>query len=274
MSAKCAICKKAIVSQKGQICITCQMNQKTFISAPTVEVQPAYQNNSMSENINNPNNATAQSDIKYRGGYCGTVHNYHREEVKRSLLWKLWNSCVKGVPFSLSDTQYEFTLYERGNAGIRGYEVVLYGDAGYSLISDNSEVIVMGKPDNNGVIVASEVTGVNTGFRMRARNAIPATAVRFVLVFFAIIVIAGIVFGREAGNGAGSGISTCDVSIGKILLLIIAVLAALVILKSRIRKKYLYAMLPILFGLGLYNSGCLALLAVLLVCVIFIHKKR
>lgn len=274
MSAKCAICKKAIVSQKGQVCITCQMNQRTSNPMPTVEAQPVFQSNSINVNTGVLDNTISKGTVKSTGSYQGTVHNYHQTEVRRSIFWKLWNSCIRGVPFSTSNTQYEFTLYEEGNVGVLGHEVVLYGDAGYSLLSDNSEVIVRGKLDRNGVIVASEVTGVNTGFHMRPRNGVPAAAIRIMLVLLVGVIIAGAVLGRKTVEGVTSGIPSCDVSVGRILLFIIAVLAAIVILKSRIRKKYLYVMLPILFALGLYNSVCLALFAVLLVCIIFIRKKK
>lgn len=270
MSAKCAVCKKAIVSQKGQVCITCQMNQK-IVNPAAAEVQPPYQSGSAGTEVKN--NTFPQSNMRYAKGYHGTVHNYHQSNVKRSLLWKLWNSCIRGVPFSISDTQYEFTLYEEGNIGVRGHEVVLYGDAGYSLLSDNSEVIVMGKPDRNGVIIASEISGVNTGFRMRSRNAVPAAVIRILMILLVVVIIAGFVSVNSAA-GTASGGAAYDMAAGRVLLCAIAILMSIVILKTRIRKKYWYATLLILFALGLYNTVCLALFAILLACMILLHRKK
>jgi hypothetical protein len=276
MSAKCAMCKKAIVSQKGQICITCQINQRAYAAAPVPmpENQPVQKIKPAGDVLNTNPVTTYHGNNQVYGIYRGTVHNYHQSEVKRSVIWKLWNSCINGVSFSTSDIQYEFTLYEKADRGLSGHEVVLYGDAGFSPLSDNSEVIVKGKLNRNGIIVASEISGVNTGFRMYPRNSIKASIIRIALAFLLVLIAVAGLGGISAMNNSVNTMQSGDASVSRVLIFIIAVLMTMIILKTRTKKKYLYAMLPVFFALGMYNDVFLILFVCALILVILLKKIK
>lgn len=291
MSAKCAICKKAIVSHKGQVCITCQINAQTHENLlPYAENKNII--NDTHTTITETNKVTKMpapsSTTAYTYGYRGSVHNYHQSNEKKSFIRKWWNSCIKGAPFSLSDKQYEFSLYEGDNSGLSGHEVILYGDAGYSPLCDGTEVIVSGKKDNNGIIVATEIKGTNTEFRMHPRNAVPANAIRIITVIVMLLIVGMALWASgifhmqsETSDIAQSvgGINTAAQteaaggSTERILIMIVCGLSGALLLKSRMRRKYLYAALPVLFGLGMYIPVCLLLFVLEIIGLIMFRKK-
>lgn len=267
MSAKCTVCKKAIVSKNGQICIACQMKQSnghaeitSIPSAPTLtEKKSLAVNGTVAENE-----------------YKGTIHNFHQTQMKQGILRKWFLTVFYGIPFAVSsDIQYEFSLYEEGNVsgGIRGHEVVLYGNAGYTLLSDNNSVCVKGKKDRNGVIVASEVVSINTGFIMRPRMAIPAMAVRIgTLSVLGMILVALFL----AGNSEKPASTTLAVSgnYDNVMITVIFLLCAVVVAKTHIRRKMLYASLLVLFGLGIMSPVFFSFFLLLLAGMYFMNKHK
>lgn len=288
MSARCAMCKKAIVSKKGQLCIACQMGQGTTIQNPNNEKQshlPAQEYSEVNYNhvIQTDGQDMSRSKKEIVGYYKGIVHNFHQTENQRSIVWKIWNSFVRGVPLSLSNVQYEFTLYEGSGTGdVRGHKVVVYGDAGYSLLSDGSTVSVSGKSDRNGVVVASEVKEINTGFRLRPKNAILALIIQVgIFVLLLLLVLGGLmILGNSrqmtetagvAGDAVQESAGTYGFSLMNVLLAIIGGMGAVLLLKSNLRKKALYALLCILFALGMFSQGFLPLFVILILCMFFIR---
>lgn len=301
MSVKCAVCGKAIVSKRGQVCIACQVKQNGVqgnISVP--DIQGAY-------TTGQPQNLQAQPPLymqsvrnekkKNTGGeYYGTVHNFQRTEIKKSTIWKWLHALRYGVPYSKSDIQYEFTLYEGDGmttAGINGHEVVMYGDAGYTLLSDNSIVQVKGKKDKNGVVMASEIIGVNTGFLLRPKSAISSQTVRLLTVVCVLLLIIGFFLLTGLQNTAqntqtantisqtvvqqNENVATQSVrtfSTEKTLMAIIAFLAATLMLKSRIQKRWKYGTMLILLGLGMFSEVFLILFVILIVYWMMKGKKE
>lgn len=289
MSARCAVCKKAIVSQKGQLCVACQMAKKTAVRnveddgeehLPEKELYEVNQNDI--HRTDKPDTSGLQTEQERY--YKGTVHNFHQTENQRSTVWKIWNSLVRGVPLSFSNVQYEFTLYEGETGNVRGRKVVVYGDAGYSMLSDGSIVSVRGKTDRNGAIVASEAMEISTGFRLRPKNAIPALAVQGGVIVLSFLVFGGLIaLGGSSkqvaetvgmtGDVTQEAVETCRISLLNVLLAVIAGLGAVLFLKSHVRKKTMFALLCALFAAGMFSQMFLILFVLLLLCMVFMGVK-
>lgn len=282
MSVKCAVCGKAIVSKRGQICIACQVKQNGIQGTYTMG-QP--------QNLQSQHPLyTQQVEIIKDGEYYGTVHNFQRTEIKKNTIWKWLHALQYGVPYTKSNIQYEFTLYEGDGmttAGINGHEVVMYGDAGYTLLSDNSVVRVKGKKDKNGVVMASEIIGANTGFHLRPKAAVSPQVVRLLTVVCGLLLIVGIFLltglqnTTEITQTANTISKTADTatqststfSTEKTLIAVIAFLAAALMLKSRVRKRWKYGSLLIFLGLGMFSEVFLILFVIIMIYWIVKGKR-
>lgn len=301
MSAKCSVCGKAIVSKRGQICIACQVKQNSLQgNMPISNIQGAY-------TIEQPQHLGTQtpmdiqpvSTVKKKemsGEYYGTVHNFQRTEIKKNKIWKWLHALWYGVPYSKSDVQYEFTLYEGDGmnaAGICGHEVVMLGDAGYTLLSDNSSVRVKGKKDKNGVVMASEIIGDNTGFHLRPKAAISSQIVRLLTAFCILLFVTGIFLlagsqnKREISQIANSAPQTAvqqttnettqsagTFSTEKLLIAVITFLVAALMLKSQMRNRWKYGMMLILLGLGMFSEAFLILFVIIIAYWLVKRKKE
>lgn len=293
MSAKCAVCGKAIVSKRGQVCIACQVKQNSIQgNIPISDIQGTY-------TTGQPQNLQAQQPSYTRlaktvkkkntdGEYYGTVHNFQRTEIKKSTIWKWLCALWYGVPYTQSNIQYEFTLYEgdgMSTVGINGHEVVMYGDAGYTLLSDNSVVRVKGKKDKNGVVMASEIIGANTGFHLRPKAAVSPQVVRLLTVACVLLLIIGIfsLIGlqnidqqTQTANIVSQNVPTQNASAfltEKILIAVIAFLAAVLMIKSRVRKRWKYGSLLIFLGLGMFSEVFLILFVIIMIYWIVKGKR-
>lgn len=282
MSAKCAVCGKAIVSKRGQICIACQVKQNSIQGTYTMG-QP--QNLQSQQPLH-----TQQVETIKDGEYYGTVHNFQRTEIKKNAIWKWLHALQYGVPYTKSNIQYEFTLYEGDGmttAGINGHEVVMYGDAGYTLLSDNSVVRVKGKKDKNGVVMASEIIGANTGFHLRPKAAVSPQVVRLLTVMCVLLLIVGIFLltglqnPTEITQTANTISKTADTatqststfSTEKTLIAVIAFLSAALMLKSRVQKRWKYGTMLILLGVGMFSQAFLILLVIIIVYWLMRRRK-
>lgn len=335
MSVKCAVCGKAIVSKRGQVCIACQVKQNSMQgnlnSSGTQEITGTGQQNLQEAQQSLYTQAPQPAKKKNAAReYRGTVHNFQRTEIKKSILQKWLHAFLYGVPYSKSNIQYEFTLYEGDGmtAGINGHEVVMYGDAGYTLLSDNSIVRVKGKRDKNGVVMASEIIGVNTGFHLRPKAAVSPQIVRILTIACIVLLAAGIfsltglhpastadttarttsqqttqtasqqttnIPSRQTTQSAAQQTTnttaqqttntavqstnavtgnTGRLKIESVLIAVIAFLAAALLLKTQIQKRWSYSAMLILFGLGMFSKVFLALFALAVAYLLLRGKKE
>lgn len=270
MSAKCAICKRAFVNAPGQVCITCKMRQQPYqVNQPlsqqttTTPIQPeraVIKNDEPIQQIQTvTNNSDKGAKVRTRS-YVGIVQNVHQSEIRKGFLRRWCSSILYGSPMVFSDTQYEFSLYLQGNytaERVQGKEVVFYGDPGYCFLSNNSTVRVYGVADRNGVIIADEISGINTSFRMRPKIAIPGIVVRLLSAAILIIaIVAGIIGAMNQDTGAN-----CTLSADNLLFTIICMACAWVVLKLRIPKRLSIAAVLVAVGLMMVSP--------MLSCVIF-----
>lgn len=295
MSVKCAVCGKAIVSKRGQVCIACQVKQNSIQgNIPVPDIQGTY-TTGQPQNLQTQQPLYTQpaKTVKMKntdGEYYGTVHNFQRTEIKKSTIWKWMHALWYGVPYTQSNIQYEFTLYEgdgMSTVGINGHEVVMYGDAGYTLLSDNSVVRVKGKKDKNGVVMASEIIGANTGFHLRPKAAVSPHVVRLLTVMCVLLLIVGIFLltglqsTTEITQTANTVSKTANVatqststfSTEKTLMAVVVFLAAALILKSRVQKRWKYGTMLILLGLGMFSQTFLILLVIIIVYWLMRRRK-
>lgn len=252
MSAKCAICKRAFVNEPGQVCITCKMRQQTCqtvqIQSQQTEVIPMQKEVFQEQTVNRNIRQGAHS-------YTGIVQNIHQREMKQGIMRRWFTSLAYGNPFVFSDTQYEFSLYLQGNytaERVQGKEVVFYGNPGYCFLNNNSTVNVYGVMDRNGVILAKEISGINTSFRMKPRYAIPGIVVRLLSIALLIaIIVTGIHLGTMGTAEAVEAETTGDtLNTGNSLFAVICLVCAGIIIKLKIPKRFLIAI--ILTSVGLF----------------------
>lgn len=244
MSSKCVVCRKAFVSAPGQMCITCKLRQQSV--NPYGSAAPAVAESKVQEM---PTGIVKEQVPPCDGkSFTGIIQNVHKEQRKKNLFVKWWNSVRYGSPFPLTDTQYEFTLYSQGNytaeqAG--GHEVVLYGEPGYSFLNNNGHVRVIGKIDRNGVIQAREINGLNTNFRMCPRSVISGSVIRVLSVIMLLSILGGVYFlvNAEAEQ------NVCIPGGGAMLFTLVMLAAAYFVFKLKIRKRFLIC--AILIGIGL-----------------------
>lgn len=257
MSAKCAICKRAFVSAPGQICITCKMRQQNNqMQQSSSQHTPAAPIPAGSSGIRPENTSPMEEPIQKSAGYAagkngfytGIVQNVHKEEIGRGILRRWFQSLIYGTLLVFSDTQYEFSLYLEGNytaEQIQGKEVIFYGDPGYCFLSNNGTVQVRGKTDRNGVLIAEEICGVNTSFRMRPKFAIPGILVRLLSLAILIGVIAAVVYFSTMEREP-----VVDTpSTGRLLFAAAGLACAGLVVKLRVPKRFLIA--AILAAVGL-----------------------
>lgn len=274
MSAKCAICKRAFVSAPGQICITCkmrqqnnQMPQSTSRHTPAAPI-PAGSSGIRPENTR-PMEEIIQKPAGYVAGkngfYMGIVQNVHKEEIGRGILRRWFQSLIYGTPLVFSDKQYEFSLYLEGNytaEQIQGKEVIFYGDPGYCFLSNNGTVQVRGKTDRNGVLIAEEICGVNTSFRMRPKFAIPGILVRLLSLAILIGVIAAAVYFATMERRPAAGTP----GTGRLLFAAAGLACAGLVVKLRVPKRFLIAAILAAIGLLFVEPAisCVILVVLLL----------
>lgn len=270
MSAKCAICKRAFVNAPGQICITCKMRQQPYqvsqnqsqqtVTTSVQHEQKKVKNVEPVPQIQIATDSPITSTKGRKHSYTGIVQNVHQSEIRKGFLRRWFNSILYGNPMVFSDTQYEFSLYLQGNytaERVQGKEVVFYGDPGYCFLSNNSTVRVHGVTDRNGVVIADEIAGINTSFRMKPRFAIPGLAVRLLSI---VILIGVIVVGIWGTTNKETGAS-CSLSVGNLLFTIICMVCAWMVLKLKLPKRFSIAAIVVATGLLMVSP--------LLSCVIF-----
>lgn len=264
MSIKCAICQQAFVNGPGQVCISCKMRQRTSGSGSS-EFSPSYSRPSF--NMNDTNNGDnnngriiAESmisrDFHQQDGqqvhgynshvYSGIAQNVRVTQIKEPFVKRWIRSLIYGVPLSFSDEQIMFSLYSQGaymSERVQGYEVIFYCNNGYSFLSNNSEVKVYGKTDRHGVIIADKIAGTNTSFQMRAKLSIPPLLVRILTLALIILLVWGFV-------GMGNA-SVPEMSLGSESLIVTVVMFAVagLILKTKLRKRYIIALVLVCIGL-------------------------
>ena len=93
MSVKCAVCGKAIVSKRGQVCIACQVKQNSIQgNIPVPDIQGTYTTGQPQDlQTQQPLYTQPAKTVKMKntdGEYYGTVHNFQRTEIKKSTIWK------------------------------------------------------------------------------------------------------------------------------------------------------------------------------------------
>lgn len=283
MSAKCIVCKKAFVSAPGQMCITCRLRSNSTNSyvMPAADSPVRQQMNVDSalqtmESQKQKTNHGINAGSSAKNCFTGIIRNAHKEQKKKGLHVKWWNSVRYGTPFPLTDTQYEFTLYSQGNYTANradGYGVVFYGETNYSFLSDNSQVRVIGQIDRNGVIQAKEIIGSHTNFRMRANSAISGNAVRVLSLLILVLILSGVMvicnLGTQVQYESAGAASMPDAE--SLLFTVIMLAAAYFVAKrKRMRRKYLIciilvgiAMLPISFMLSALCFAAALLMALI-----------
>ena len=211
MSAKCAICHRAFVSEPGQICLSCRLRQQederktnsdmnrynTFNTAnpfQTVDNVHITDAITMTEKMGDAGTVQQMNLQEQENGcYIGIVQNVHENNMQKSFVRRWCDALFYGTPLTSGDVQYEFSLYSKGIQTAEyasGHEVVFYGNPGYSFLNNNSTVRVYGQKDRNGVIAASKIEVVNTGFRMRAKGYVPAVVIRLIT----LLAVLGLLF--------------------------------------------------------------------------------
>ena len=141
--------------------------------------------------------------------------------------------------------------------------------------------------------MASEIIGVNTGFLLRPKSAISSQTVRLLTVVCVLLLIIGFFLLTGLQNTAqntqtantisqtvvqqNENVATQSVrtfSTEKTLMAIIAFLAATLMLKSRIQKRWKYGTMLILLGLGMFSEVFLILFVILIVYWMMKGKKE
>lgn len=283
MGAKCAICKRAFVSTPGEICITCKMRQQPY------QTEQMYRNRTQShQSASDPvqwdntegkkAETTALQETQQRQtvektahSYTGIVQNIHQSDRKNGFLQRWFQSVCYGNPLIFSDRQYEFTLYLEGNYSaekVQGREVVFYGESDYSFLNNNSTVQIHGVTDRNGVVIADEIRGINTSFRMKPKFAVSGAVVR-ILSFMALLCVVAAVVAVATTQEA-----LCEEQFNIVNFLVgaICILAAWFVIKRRYPQRFLIAAVLVAVGsIAVFPTLGYAILCVL--AVIFLVKK-
>lgn len=123
----------------------------------------------------------------------GVVRNYREHEAKSFMIVKVFRTLRHWMNYAPTNYVNSFQVYKgwgtSSNEVDHGDEIVLFGKLAMSSIANNNEVMVYGKRNKNGTIVAKKVFNKTTGSYIKVNNSIsPYIILGLVLMILRFIV--------------------------------------------------------------------------------------